>query len=624
MIKSNNQFSDFNHPSLDFSLDPTQDFYSFANNKWKLSNPVPSDRSRYGIFDKLAEKNETLLRKILEEASDTKNRTKSSLTNQIGNYYLSGMNTLKIERLGIDVLSEKIDRINKLTDKSELANIIAYFHKFRISPVFHFYGSPDPGNSEMNIAHLSQGGLGLSDRDYYLNDDQYSVELRSEYKKHIINMFILTGITEKTAISYSANILRFETRLAVCSMTRLEKRDPHKTYNKMNLEEFIKISPDYDWTEYFTSIGLNDPGIINICQPDFFRVLSMMISDEDLTIWKEYLLWYLINSTAIYLSSDFVKENFNFYGKVISGNKKLLPRWKRVLNSCNNYLGDSLGQIFVKKHFSSESKQRMLELVVNLKASLESRISNLDWMSQDTKEKAIDKLKNIRVKIGYPDKWKNYSSINTTKDRYLDNVLNGKKFAFNYLLNKIGNPVDRDEWELNVQTVNAYYNPLLNEIVFPAAILQPPFFYADDEVINYGAIGMVIGHEMTHGFDDQGRQYDKNGNLKNWWTEEDSKKFKKRSQVLIEQFDSYIVLRDIHADGKLCLGENIADLGGLNIALDALKKSRKRSILVKDPGKFTDIQRFFLSYSRIWAQNIRDKEILRLTKEDVHSLGKFT
>jgi len=624
MIKSNNQFSDIKNSDLDFGIDPAKDFYNFVNNNWKNHHPIPSDKSRYGIFDILTEKNEILIRKILENSSDRRKTKRSKLEIQLGNLYRSGMNTRKIESIGIKALSDKINLINNLRRKSELVGILSYLHKFKISPVFYFYGSPDPGDCEVNIAHISQGGLGLSDRDYYLNDDKYSVELRTEYIKHMIKMLSLSGIPESDAKIYSDNIIKFETRLAACSMSRLELRDPHKTYNKRSLKELVRLSPEFNWEEYFKQIGCSGIDKINVCQPEFLKTFNLMISDESLKFWKMYLLWYLINSSAPYLSSDFVKENFNFYGKIVSGKKKLPARWKRVLKVCNTYLGDSVGQIFIKQHFSQKSKLKMLELVSNLKSAFKSRITKLDWMSQETKNKALEKLDLMRVKIGYPDKWKDYSEMIISKDSYYNNVLNGKKYAFEYLINKIGKPVDKSDWEINAQTVNAYYNPLLNEIVFPAAILQAPFYYPeDDDAINYGAIGMVIGHEMTHGFDDQGKQYDKTGNLKNWWTRDDSKNFNKRSKILIEQFNSYTVLEEIYADGKLSLGENIADLGGLKIAIDAYLLTKNENKTKRVSGSFTGIQKFFLSYSRIWAQNIRYKELIRLTKEDVHSIGKL-
>lgn len=624
MAKSSISIHGIDPSDLDTSTLPEKDFYQYANGGWISKHTLPPDRSRYGSFDKLTDQNEKLLLDILKESANNIDKTDSLLIRQIGCFYLSGMDTVTIEKKGFSALSELLKPVKTISNIAELINQIAYLHKYRISPLFNFYSSPDPGNSNQVISHFTQGGLGLSDRDYYLSDDKTSKELLKEYKKHIVKIFTLAGETNEDSVHFSDTIIEIETQLAEYSMTRHEKRDPYLTYNKMDIDELSQLSPAINWKSYFKGIGLVDPGPISVGQTLFFEELSNMVCNIDINSWKVYLTWNIINCTAANLNDKFVNQNFEFYGKMLTGSKKLLPRWKRTLATCNFGLGDSIGQIYINKYYSSESHSRIISLIENLMFVFGKRIQELEWMSNITKKKALDKLNKMKVKIGYPSKWKDYSSVKVSKTDYLNNILNSRKFYFDYSIKKVGKSVDRDDWEIFPQTVNAYYNPLLNEIVFPAAILQPPFFYnKGDDAINYGAIGVVIGHEMTHGFDDQGRQYDKNGNLRNWWTKEDSKQFQAKTQVLIDQFNKFIVVDNIHSDGVLSLGENIADLGGLSISYEAYINSQKGKNHSEKIDGLSDKQRFFLSYSRIWAQNIRKKEMIKRTKEDVHSLGKF-
>jgi putative endopeptidase len=415
--------------------------------------------------------------------------------------------------------------------------------------------------------------------------------------------------------------MSIETRLAKASMTRLDRRDPEKTYHKMDLAALQELSPGYNWDKFFSAVGLPGQKEINVAMPEFFKEISKMMAEVPVNDWKAYLEWNLINSAASYLSSDFVNQNFNFYGKVMQGQEKIRDRWKRVQGTVSGSLSEAIGQLYVAEYFPPLAKERMVKLVQNLRVSLGQRIDQLAWMSDETKAKAHEKLAAINVKIGYPDKWRDYSGLEIKKDSYLDNVIRAWKFEFVYDRDKINKPVDKAEWYMPPQMVNAYYSPQMNEIVFPAAILQPPFFYLDaDDAVNYGAIGVVIGHEITHGFDDQGCKYDKDGNMNNWWTEEDGKRFEVRTKVLADQYDKFIVLDTMHANGKLSLGENIADLGGLNIAYQAYRLASKETESIDG---FTPDQRFYLAYAHLWASNIRDKEIQRLTKEDVHSLGRF-
>ncbi len=608
---------------LDTSVSPGNDFYQYANGGWMKQNPIPDEFSRYGSFDVLAERNNELVKNIMTSAAESVAEP-GSITQKIGDFYNTGMDTEKIEKQGISPLQDILEKIESIQNMDEIKKHIATMHGMDIMPLFNIYPDADMKNSKLMIAYLTQGGLGMSDRDYYVKDDERTKKIRRAYQKHIEKMFVLAGENQKIAKETAKNILGLETRLAENSMTRLERRNPENIYHKTSFEELKALCPEMDWEMYFSTIGITPPEYLNVSQPDFYKTMNTILKEIPVAQWKKYLKWNLINNTAIYLSSDFVNEHFSFYGKVMQGKKELRPRWKRVVGATNNALGEAVGQKFVEKHFPPEAKLRMLNLVNNLKASLGERISALEWMSDTTKTKALEKLETISVKIGYPDQWRDYSALEIKTDSYVENVLRGNKFNFDYYINKIGKPVDPNDWHMYPQTVNAYYNPSMNEIVFPAAILQPPFFYLNaDDAVNYGAIGVVIGHEMTHGFDDQGRRYDKDGNLTDWWTKADAKRFEKRTKVLVNQFNNFVVLDTVHADGELTLGENIADLGGLNISFQAFKKAQVENPQTGKVDGFTPEQRFFLAYAKVWAQNIRDEEILRRTKEDVHSLGKF-
>ena len=609
-----------NLANLDQTVDPGQDFDAFANNGWKKLNPLPGDRARYGAFDQLAEVAEKQLNELVKETASSKNE-KGAVADKTATLFNLGMDSAKLEQQGVAPLKPYLAEIDKITSMEDVEIAIAKLHSYGFSPLFNFYGSTDAKNSSMVIAQLSQSGIGMADRDYYVNDDPRSKDLREKYILYIGKMFSLMGIEEALSMKYAEIIMKMETRLAKASMTRLERRDPHKTYNKTTTKGLIELSPAFNWNRYFVSQGVNDPGEINLNQPDFLREVSSMLKDVPVEDWKTYLRWNLVNNTASYLSDSFVNTSFDFYGRAMSGTEQMRPRWKRVLGTTSQALSEAIGQLYVAKYFPAEAKERMVKLVENLRISLGERIKNLAWMGADTKVKALEKLNAINVKIGYPDKWRDYSKLEISDDSYVANVIRSNQFetAFNY--SKINKPVDKSQWFMSPQTVNAYYSPDMNEIVFPAAILQPPFFFLKgDDAVNYGAIGVVIGHEMSHGFDDEGRKFDKVGNLTDWWTSEDSQRFDERTKVLVDQYNSFIVLDSIHADGKLSLGENIADLGGLNISYQAYKLASKET---KSIDGFTPEQRFYLAYSHVWAQNIREKEILRRTKEDPHSLGKY-
>jgi len=607
--------------NLDLSVDPGADFYKYANGGWIKNNPLPADFSRYGTFDALAEESLEKVKKIVEKEADSRS-DKGSIPQKVGDFFKTGMDSLKIEGEGLNPLRPYLTDLESVSDIEGVKKLLVKWQSENFQVLFSLYGVTDKKNSEIVIASLSQGGLGLTDVDYYLAGDDHSVKIREKYLEHISRLLQLAGIQPDITGKQAADILCFETRLAKASMTRLERRDPYKSYNKMKISELEALSPGISWTDLISLLNIGDITEINVSQPMFFREISTMTHDTELETWKSWMRFSLVNSSSPYLSSGFVNAHFDFYGKFLSGKKAQLPRWKRVLAESNNALGEAIGELFVEQYFPPRSKERMLELVGNLKIALAERIHNLTWMSDSTKVEALEKLNTMKVKIGYPDTWRDYSKLEIGTQSYFENAREASLFNYRYNINKIGKPVDKTEWGMNPQTVNAYYNPSWNEIVFPAAILQPPFFYTDaDDAVNYGAIGMVIGHEMTHGFDDQGRNYDKNGNLTNWWTKDDAEKFRNRSQVLVEHYNQFIIKDEVKANGQLTLGENIADLGGLNIAYCALLKAWEKNPPETEIEGFTPTQRFFLAYAHVWANNINDEEMLRRTREDVHSLG---
>jgi len=607
---------------LDTSVSPAEDFYQYATGGWQKNNPLPAEESRFGSFDLLAKETNIKVKELIQDLASSEHE-KGSVEWKIGTFYNLGLDSVKIEQQGIEPLNKDFERIKQIETEDDIVSQIAYNQRNGISAPFYLYGSSDKDDASMEIAYIYQGGLGLPDRDYYVMDDSRSKEIRKEYKNHIEKMFLLLGDNEYNAKDNADIIMKMETQMAKSSMTRMELRDPHKTKNKLNLKTINENTPNINMALYFELVGLPVPGIINLSQPEFIETLDNMFGTYTINNWKTYFRWKLINSTASYLSSDFVNANFDFYVKFLTGAEEQKPRWRRVLNATNKSLGEAVGQMFVKEYFPPEAKKRMDELVINLKLAFEERILNLDWMSDTTKQKAIEKLHAMNVKIGYPDKWRDYSGLEITENSYVENVMASNRFDFDYMISKIGKKVDKEEWFMNPQTVNAYYSPNMNEICFPAGILQPPFFYMNaDDAVNYGAIGVVIGHEMTHGFDDQGRHYDKDGNLAQWWTDEDAERFNEKTKVLVDRFNEIIVLDTVHANGELSLGENIADFGGLVISYDAMQKAMDGKKVEKIDG-FTPEQRFYLAYAKVWAQNIRDKEILRRTKEDVHSLGKW-
>lgn len=606
--------------NMDTTVKAGDDFYKFANGNWLKNNPIPDEYSRYGAFEALEEVNYTQLKTILAEASADKSAAEGSVNQKIRDFYNSGMDTVKIDKNGISPLNPELDQINAFATKADVLKMIIKEHASGNYPLFYIFSSQDEKNSNQVIASTYQGGLGLPDRDYYLSDDSRSKEIRASYLKHMAKMFVLAGSTPEQAAKDAEVVMSIESQLAKISSTRLELRDPKANYNKTDLAGLQKMAPEIDWKAYFDGINLQATSEINIGQPKFISGMAKLINTIPVADWKLYFRWDLINSAASSLSSDFDKEHFAFYGTVLSGAKEQQPRWKRMIDQTSNSLGEAVGQLYVQKFFPPEAKKRMVDLVNNLKISLGERIQGLKWMTDSTKKEAEAKLAKINVKIGYPDKWIDYSSLTIGTDSYYANKKNARQFAVNRDIAKIGKPVDRSEWGMTPQTINAYYSPNMNEIVFPAAILQPPFFFMNgDDAVNYGAIGMVISHEMTHGFDDQGRQYDKEGNLHDWWLADDSKNFEAKTKVLVDQYDNYVMLDSLHVNGKLTLGENIADLGGMNVAYNGLQKALAGKNKDEKIDGFTPDQRFFLAYAQVWRANTRNEETMRRLKEDVHS-----
>lgn len=606
--------------NLDLKANPREDFNAYANGGWKKLNPLPADRSRYGSFDALGDRAQEQVKNLISEISTTPQKD-GSVGYKIATFYNLGMDTAKINKDGLKPIEKYFDRIDNISNKNQLLAEIASYHRHFLNPGFAFYASSDMKNSNYVIANISQAGLGLPDRDYYTEKGEQAEKIRAAYKDHLVKMFKLLGKSDAKAAKMASSVYGLEETLAQHMMTRLERRSPENRYNMYDLDGLKKLAPHINWDMYFKGLGVDEIKEININQPEYLAFFAEQFKTVDLETWKNYLTWNFLNEVASYLPTAFNEQNFAFYGKVLSGKEQQLPRWKRVQGTVNGSLSEAIGQLYVAKYFPPEAKQRMVDLVGNLRISLGERIQELKWMGSETKEKALEKLKAINLKVGYPDKWKDYSALDIQDDSYVENVIRASAFGFEENKRKLYKPVDKMEWGMSPQTVNAYYSPSMNEIVFPAAILQPPFFnMSADDAVNYGAIGVVIGHEMTHGFDDQGRKFDKDGNFNDWWTEDDARRFEARSKILVEQYNSFVVVDTVHANGSLTLGENIADLGGVNISYQAFQKVKKNDNKIDG---FTPNQRFFLAYAHVWASNTRDAEKLRRTKTDPHSLGEY-
>jgi len=609
--------------NMDTSVKPQDDLYLYANGGWLKRNPVPPEYSRWGSFSELEEKNNEALRKIAEKAANTPaDATTAPEVQKVGDYYASGMDEKTIESARTKPLENELKRIDAIKDRSDLLKAIAHLHTIGVDAFFQFGSGQDANDSTREIAQAVQGGLGLPDRDYYIKTDEDSKKKRTAYIEHVTKMLTLMDETPGKAAENAQKIMAFETALAKASRTRVELRDPQKNYNKMSPADLQKLTPDWDWSEYFKTINLTEPGDINVGQPDFFKAANAALTKTTIDDWKTYLRWHLINDAAAELSKDFVSEDFNFNLGVLRGTKEIKPRWKRVVASTDGALGEALGKLYVAEYFPPEAKARALEMITDLKAALADRIKTLDWMDEPTKQEALKKLAAMNVKIGYPDKWRDYSMLKIDRGPYVSNAMRAANFEVNRELKKIGKPVDRTEWGMTPPTVNAYYNAHMNEIVFPAGILQPPFFHPKaDDAVNYGGMGAVIGHEMTHGFDDQGRQFDAAGNLRDWWSPESAAKFKERSQAVVQQYSEYEPVPSTHINGELTLGENIADIGGVKLAYAALQKALDKNPQAREQkiDGFTPEQRFFLGWAQVWHANQREDDLRLRLNTDPHS-----
>src|SRR5579871_1521099 len=612
----------FDVNAIDKSVDPCNDFYQYACGNWLKNNPIPPDQPSWGRFNELHEHNQLVLRGILEKySSDDPKR--SANEQKIGDYYYSCMDEPAINAKGLAGLQPVLDHIQALKDKSQLPALMGYLHTNGVRALFDFGSEPDAKDSRMEIAGTDQGGLGLPDRDYYLKTDAKSVELRTKYVDHMTKMFTLLGEPPAKAAADAKTVMNLETELAKASMDRVERRDPNKVYHKMTTAQLQDLSPAFTWKEYFANIDVPSFSSLDVSAPDFVKGMNQVLQTASLDDIKTYLRWHALHDAAQLLPTTFVDENFSFYGKELTGAKELRPRWKRCVQFTNADVGEALGQSYVAEEFPPESKAAALKMVHEIEAALKSDIGDLSWMTPETKKQALDKLAHVADKIGYPDKWRDYSKLTIVRGDALGNSLRANAFEFNRQLNKVGKPVDRLEWTMTPPTVNAYYSDLENNINFPAGILQPPFYDPKvDESVNLGAIGGVIGHELTHGFDDAGSQFDADGNLHNWWTTKDREQFDSLESCFVNEYDQFVAVDDVHERGKLELGENTADNGGLRLAHMALL-----DVLANTPEKpsegFTPEQKFFVGWGQIWCESASPEYARLLAQTNEHALGKF-
>lgn len=609
--------------NMDFSVKPGDDFAQYANGIWVKNNPIPAKETRWGSFYELRDFNINAVKTILNNAAAKTNAPAGSPERRVGDFYKAAMDSVTIEKLGYTPIKADLAKIDALKSTNDIINAIATLRTQGIaSPVFGFYIGQDRKNPQLMVAQLSQGGTTLPDRDYYLKDDARSVKIRDAYNQYVQKLFTLTGSTAEEAKKHAATVFNLEKSFAAAQMSRLEMRDPYKTYNKFAVADFSKTTPNLNWTALMAKMKVQGEDTILVSNPKFFKSADSLLTQTAVADLKTYLKWNIIKNAASHLSSEFVKANFE-YSRVLSGQKVQTPRWQRMSSLTDGTIGDLLGQLYVQQHFKPEAKARMKELVNNLSIAFEKRIKALDWMSEETKVKALDKLHAFTPKIGYTDKWETYDGLIIKPNTHFQNVRNSGEWAYNKMISRLGKPVDKTQWGMTPPTVNAYYSPVMNEIVFPAGILQFPFFDPNaDDAVNYGGIGSVIGHEMSHGFDDSGSQYDKDGALRNWWTADDLARFKAKSADLVQQYNNYKVLDTIPVNGKLTLGENIGDLGGLNIAYEAFKMTEQGKSNTKIDG-FTPDQRFFLSWAQVWRGSSLPETAAQLIIVDTHSPNEF-
>ena len=607
---------------MDKSVKPQDDFFTYANGEWLKKNPIPNDQASWGTFSVMVENNRKRIHEMLIQASQDKNAKPGSIEQKVGDFYYSGMDVESINKLGVKPLQPEFDKINSISNLSELEDVIIHLHNLGVGAIFGLSSMQDFKDSTKVIAAVEQGGLSLPNRDYYLKKDAKFEKIREELIKHITKTFMLTGVAEKQAKEKAALIMRLETSLAEASLTQVELRDPAAIYHIMDLKQLDKLTPNFSWPKYLTSMGLNDLDSLNMGMPKFMQAVDKAFTEYSLDDWKVYLSWHLLSSAAPYLSKPFVEQNFSMV-KVLTGIEDLPARWKRVVGAEGGLLGFAVGELFVEKYFSASAKQEVLDIITNIRKVLKEDLAKLSWMTPETRQEALNKLELIEDRVGYPDKWRDYSSLKIDRGPYILNVLRASEFLVHYDLNKVGKPVDRTEWEMTPQTINAYYHPSLNSINIPMGILSSPFFDPNaTAAINYGAIGAVIGHEITHGFDDQGAKFDARGNLHNWWKKEDLDKFQKATECIVEQFSKYMVNGNMPLKGKLVVGEATADLGGLNIAYRAYTRSSNYKN-AKDVDGFTPLQQFFISYAHTWTNNMRPERAMQLVVSDPHPPAKY-
>jgi endothelin-converting enzyme/putative endopeptidase len=614
----------FDVTSMDKSIDPCVDLYTYSCGGWMKNNPIPADQSSWSVYGKLYNDNQQFLWGILDDlAKQTTGRNANQ--QKIGDYFAACMNESAVEKLGITPLQPQLDAISALKTKQDLAPLLAkeQMENRTEGLLFNFGSNQDFANSNDVIAFADDGGLGLPDRDYYVKTDPKSAEQRKQYIEHVTNMFQLLGDSPVIAQTEAAKVMEIETELAKATLTLVDKRDPYKLFHKMDRAKLQALTPHFDWNVYLKTIGLPNVQVFNVTEPDFYKEVNNLIDTVSLDDWKTYLRWHVVHANAPYLSSKFVNENFNFYGKTLHGAQQLRPRWKRCVSLVDEQLGEALGQEFVRRAFSPDMKKSTLEMTQYIEAAMRQDIQQLSWMSPETKKHALEKLDTIVNKIGYPNKWRDYSSVQVKPDDFLGNEIRATVFESKRQLAKIGKPVDRDEWGMTPPTVNAYYNPQMNDINFPAGVLEPPLYDPKmDDAPNYGNTGSTIGHELTHGFDDQGRQFDAKGNLKDWWTDKDAQEFNKRAECVVNQYGQYVTVDDLKINSKLTEGEDVADLGGTILAYAAWKAATKNEQLHDIQG-FTPDQRFFIGLAQWACENRRPEDLRVRTLTDPHSPGKY-
>ncbi len=614
----------FDLGAMDKTVDPCDNFYQYACGNWRKNNPIPADQARWGRFNELAEYNRQILRQILEKAA-ANDPKRTPVLRKVGDMYESCMNESAVNARGAQPLQPELKRIAAIRSKEQLITTIAYLQSLGVPVLFGFGAAPDLHNSSTEIANVSQGGLGLPDRDYYLAQDAKSQETRQKYVEHMAKMFGLLGDKPDAAKSEAQAVMALETRLAEATMERVKMRDPKNRDHKMKVADLSGLAPNFQFASFFVARGAPAFTEINVVPPAFFQQVNPLIDSVSLNDWKTYLRWHALRTAAPQLSQPFVEENFDFQGKYMSGTKELPARWKRCVQLTDFSLGEALGQPYVEETFGAEGKQRMLKMVTALEDALGDDIRSLDWMTPETKKQAEVKRQAITNKIGYPDQWRDYSTVKIKRDDLLGNAQRARAFEVRRNLNKIGKPQDKKEWGMTPPTVNAYYNPPQNNINFPAGILQPPFFDKNaDDAVNFGGIGVVIGHELTHGFDDQGSKYSGDGNFTNWWTDADRKEFEKRTTCVADEYSSFVAVDDVHLNGRLTLGENTADNGGIHIALMALMKAAAKDPSINQAKEgFTPEQRFFIGFAQIWCENATPESARLMAKTNPHSPGEY-